>query len=300
MPNATESAGPEPASARRLVVPVAVALAVSGAVYAATQAVSPDINTSLFGQSATDTFPLKSWLASGVLALAAFQLYSALWLYGRLPIRRPSWLGRAHRASGLAAIVLSLPVAYHCLFAYGFRDFDRRTVVHSLAGCFFYGAFAAKVIAVRSRRLPGWALPVAGGTLLTLVVVLWYSAALWYFNNFDSPGLSPSVGAASRAYPAYAAPAGGAAATGGVIAVSYRGIAIAPAAVSVKVRSTVRWMNYDGTLHNVVVTSGPRRFSSPAFNKGGTYAATFTKPGVYRYLCTYHPATMKGTVRVVR
>ena len=31
------------------------------------------------------TFSLKSWLASGVLALAAFQLYSALWIYGRLP-----------------------------------------------------------------------------------------------------------------------------------------------------------------------------------------------------------------------
>jgi hypothetical protein len=66
--------------------------------------------------------------------------------------------------------------------------FDRRTVVHSIAGCFFYGAFAAKVIVVRSRRLPGWALPVAGGTMVTLVVVLWYSAALWDFDNFDSPG----------------------------------------------------------------------------------------------------------------
>jgi hypothetical protein len=29
---------------------------------------------------------------------------------------------------------------------------------------------------------------VAGGTTVTLVVLLWYPAALWYFNNFDSLG----------------------------------------------------------------------------------------------------------------
>ena len=164
----------------------------TGGVYLLTQVVTPDINTSLFGRSMTDAFALKAWLASGVLAFAAFQALSALWIYGRLPGRRPGRLGRAHRISGYAAIVLSLPIAYHCLFAYGFRDFDRRTAVHSIAGCFFYGAFTAKVIVVRSRRLPGWALPVAGGTMFTLVVVLWYSAALWYFDNFDAPGLSPA------------------------------------------------------------------------------------------------------------
>jgi uncharacterized protein DUF6529 len=54
-------------------------------------------------------------------------------------------------------------------------------------GCFLYGAFAAKVLLVHSRRLPGWALPVAGGALVTAVVVLWYSAALWYFNGFQLP-----------------------------------------------------------------------------------------------------------------
>jgi hypothetical protein len=169
-------------------------------VYLLTQLVTPDPTTGLFGQSPADTLSVKSWLASGVLALAAFQLYSALWIYGRLPWRKPAWLGRVHRATGYAAIALSLPIAYHCLVAYGFRSFDRRTLVHSLVGCFFYGAFAAKVIVVRSRRLPRWMLPVAGGTMLTLVVVLWYSAALWYFNNFNAPGLSPSVSAVHKTY----------------------------------------------------------------------------------------------------
>jgi hypothetical protein len=76
----------------------------------------------------------------------------------------------------------------HCLNAYGVQLTSVRVAVHSLAGCFFYGAFAAKVLLVRSRRLPGWALPVAGGILVTLAVVLWYSAALWYFHGFTLPG----------------------------------------------------------------------------------------------------------------
>ncbi|MGW0592694.1 DUF6529 family protein [Streptosporangium sp. NPDC002607] len=29
------------------------------------------------------------------------------------------------------------------------------------------------------RRLPTWALPLAGGTLVTLIAILWSSAALW-------------------------------------------------------------------------------------------------------------------------
>ena len=260
--------------------------------YLLTQVLTPDINTSLFGQSATDTFAIKAWLASGVLAFAVFQVASALWIYGRLPGRRPRRLGLAHRISGYSTIVLSLPIAYHCLFAYGFREFDRRTVIHSIAGCFFYGAFTAKVIVVRSRRLPGWALPAAGGTVFTLVVVLWYSAALWYFDDFDSPGLSPGVRAARTGAPAPPA--------GGVVRVRYRGISIAPANVAVRTGAKIRWTNYDATLHNVAITSGPVKFSSPAFDKGGSYQTTFATPGVYHYLCTFHPASMRGTITVAR
>src|SRR5437764_1350486 len=255
MADDVQTAGRQSGSLGRLLIPLGVALSVTGVVYLLTQVITLDVNTSLFGQSAADTFSLKSWMASGVLALAAFQLYSALWIYGRLPGRKPRWLGLAHRVSGYAAITLSLPIAYHCLRAYGFRDFDRRTVVHSIAGCFFYGAFAAKVIVVRWRRLPGWALPVAGGTMVTLVAVLWYSAALWYFNDFDSPGLSPSVGAARAAYPGSPTTAGGAAATptpvGGVVPVAYRGLSITPANLTVKAGVTIRWINFDATLHNV-------------------------------------------------
>ena len=303
MSDATPTLRREPVSSSKLLIPLGALLVVTAGVYLLTQVISPDINTSLFGQSATGTFKLKSWLASGVLALAAFQLYAALWIYGLLPGRKPAWLGRAHRAAGFAAILLSLPIAYHCLLAYGFRDSDRRTVVHSVAGCFFYGAFAAKVLVVRSRRLPRWALPVAGGTMVTLVVVLWYSAALWYFNDFDSPGLSPGTSAASsQGYPKGGGGAGAASAParGRVVPVAYRGIAIVPANVTVNKGAAVRWTNFDATLHNVAITRGPVKFSSPAFNKGASYRATFARPGVYHYLCTFHPATMKGTITVVR
>jgi Na+/H+ antiporter NhaD/arsenite permease-like protein len=62
-----------------------------------------------------------------------------------------------------------------------------RVAVHSLAGCFFYGAFVAKVLLVQSRRLPRWALPVAGGTLAVVIGVLWWTSALWYYNGFQLP-----------------------------------------------------------------------------------------------------------------
>ena len=45
---------------------------------------------------------------------------------------------------GVAAILLTLPIAYHWILAYGVQThIDRRVAVHSLAGCFLYGAIAA-------------------------------------------------------------------------------------------------------------------------------------------------------------
>ena len=174
--------------ATRLAPPL-LAAAVSAGVYVWAKSVTPDYGTSLFGQTATDTLPLKSWLATAVLALALLQVYTALWLYGRIRRgrARPRRLGTVHRLTGIGAILLTLPIAYHCLFAYGFQDFSTRVLVHSLAGSFIYGAIAAKVLVVRSRTLPGWALPAAGGIVVTAVVVLWYSSALWYFNDHSVP-----------------------------------------------------------------------------------------------------------------
>lgn len=149
---------------------------------------TPDYSgTGLFGRTAVDTLPLKSWLAAVAIGVAMFQLGTALWMYRKVPRARapPHRLGRVHRLAGAVLVLITLPVAYHCMFAYGIQTVDARVAVHSLAGVFLYGALAAKLTVVHSKRLPGWALPLAGGALLTGVAVLWYTSALWYFNGFS-------------------------------------------------------------------------------------------------------------------
>jgi hypothetical protein len=133
---------------------------------------------------------LKAWFATIAALLVVVQVTTALRLYGKVGRgSSPSWLGDAHRLSGTIAFVVSLPVAYHCLWAIGFSADPglNRVFVHSLAGCLFYGAFAAKVFAVRVHGLPGWLLPVAGGTVFTGLVGAWLTSAFWFF---DTQGLS--------------------------------------------------------------------------------------------------------------
>jgi hypothetical protein len=76
---------------------------------------------------------------------------------------------------------LTVPIAVHCLLAYGVQLTSPRVAVHSVAGCLFYGAFTAKVVIVRSRRLPGWTLPAAGAGLAALFALLWSTSAAWYY-----------------------------------------------------------------------------------------------------------------------
>jgi hypothetical protein len=50
-----------------------------------------------------------------------------------------------------------------------------------VAGCAFYGAFAGKVLLVHTRRIPSWSVPLAGALLLTTVVLIWLTSALYWF-----------------------------------------------------------------------------------------------------------------------
>jgi hypothetical protein len=122
----------------------------------------------------------KAWLATAAFALAVVQLFSALVMYGRIPVAAPSWIGGLHRWSGRAAVLLTVPVAVHCLFALGFQGGEPRVLVHSLFGCFFYGAFAAKMLVLRAR-VPNWTLPVLGGAVFTALTALWLTASVWFF-----------------------------------------------------------------------------------------------------------------------
>jgi hypothetical protein len=131
---------------------------------------------------------MKVWLASVAVLFALVQVGSALWLYGRLPLPAgPAWLGSLHRISGRVAFLVSLPVAYHCLYQLAFQDSTTRVLLHSLLGCAFYGAFAAKVVIVRSHTLPGWALPVAGGLVFTILVSVWLTSGLWFISSNGVP-----------------------------------------------------------------------------------------------------------------
>ena len=126
----------------------------------------------------------KSWLATAAFVLAVVQLGSALVMYGRIPVRAPSWIGGLHRWSGRAAVLLTVPVAVHCLYALGFQTGDLRALIHSAFGCFFYGAFAAKMLILREDHAPGWALPALGGAVFSGMTALWLTASYWYFTTF--------------------------------------------------------------------------------------------------------------------
>jgi len=98
---------------------------------------------------------MKAWLATGALALGVVQAFTALRMYGRIR-QRPTLRAATftHRVSGVVVVLLTLPVAFHCLWSLGFGSYSTRVLVHSLMGCTFYGVFLTKMLAVRSRRLP--------------------------------------------------------------------------------------------------------------------------------------------------
>ena len=162
---------------------VAVVLYVVGRVH------TPDYTIGLFGATGLGVFRIKSALATVALGLAVVQVLLALWIYQKLPLagRAPKPVGMTHRVIGFIALAVTLPVAIHCLMAYGVVLTDPRIVIHSIAGCVLYGAFVAKVLLVQSKKLPGWALPVAGGLLALLIALLWYTSALWYYNGYKVP-----------------------------------------------------------------------------------------------------------------
>src|SRR6266508_2937331 len=140
-----------------------------------------DIVTTVF----SSTIAAKAWLATVVILLALVQVTTAARMWGRLsflPVRGRG-VARVHRWSGRVAFLVSLPVFFQCVTVLGFQTPDARVAIHSVAGTFVYGVFAAKILIVRDRSLPGWVLPAAGATLASTLGVLWLTSSLWYFTN---------------------------------------------------------------------------------------------------------------------
>jgi cytochrome c553 len=154
----------------------------------------------------SDPLHLKAGFATAAAVLACFQVFTAAWIFRRLPWSKPAWVNPVHRWSGRLAFVCTLPVAYHCIFKLGFRDPSTRVLVHGLLGCAVYGAFAAKVTIVRLRRFPFPVLPVAGGLLFAVLIGVWYTSALWLYTR-SAPAAAPATGV--RTAPANADAAAG-------------------------------------------------------------------------------------------
>ena len=140
-----------------------------------------DLVTTVF----SSTIAAKAWLATAAVVLALVQVTTAARIYGKLsflPERGPT-VARIHRWSGRIAFLCTLPVFFHCVTILGFQTPDARVAIHSLVGTFVYGVFVAKVLIVRDHSLPRWALPTAGLTLASVLVVLWATSSLWYFTT---------------------------------------------------------------------------------------------------------------------
>jgi hypothetical protein len=129
---------------------------------------------------------VKAWLATAAFLLALVQLGTAVSMYRRRRppvVRAPAWVPVLHRWSGRSAVLVTVPVAVHCLYALGFQGGSTRVLLHSLLACFFYGVFATKMLVLQLPRSPRWAFPLFGGALFTAMTALWLSSAVWFFTT---------------------------------------------------------------------------------------------------------------------
>ena len=188
MTDQTHAAGSQPSrSVRWLLVALAagVVVAVVVGLLARQTAVDPETYPGgTFKLFFTSPLYLKAWLTTAALVVAVAQPLTGAWLFKWLPWRRPDGLAIFHRIAGWLVLALTLPVAYLCVFRFGFYIDPGRVLAHCLLGCALYGAFAAKVVVVRVDRLPSWTYALAGGLVFAILFVLWWISALWLFRTF--------------------------------------------------------------------------------------------------------------------
>lgn len=101
---------------------------------------------------------------------------------------------------------------------------------------------------------------------------------------------------ATMTMPMTAAPAASKTTPVATDSVSIQNFAFAPAAITVKVGTTVTWTNHDDEAHTVFFAFDGSR-SPILVNSANIYHKTFTTPGTYTYHCTIHPF-MTGVVVV--
>jgi len=177
---------PRGAAVTAVLLLVGAAVALSLGVYAKTHTPA---RRPLFLLGFSGMLQMKAWLTTIALALIVVQVVTASWMWGRLP-GAPVATGTValvHRWSGAVAFVVTVPVAFHCIWALGFGSTSLRVVAHGVAGCVFYGAYAAKMLGLRLREVPAQTLPVLGSLVVASIVVVWLTAALWFFTRSGLP-----------------------------------------------------------------------------------------------------------------
>jgi len=79
------------------------------------------------------------------------------------------------------------------------------------------------------------------------------------------------------------------------VAVKIANFAFSPQTITVPAGTVVQWTNTDSVAHTA--TASDNSFDSGNLNQNKSWSYTFTKPGKYAYVCSYHP-NMTGTVIV--
>ncbi len=79
------------------------------------------------------------------------------------------------------------------------------------------------------------------------------------------------------------------------VAVKISNYAFSPQTITVTAGTAVMWTNMDQIAHTV--TASDNSFDSGNLNQNQSWTHTFSKPGKYAYVCSYHP-NMTATVIV--
>lgn len=85
--------------------------------------------------------------------------------------------------------------------------------------------------------------------------------------------------------------------SGDAVTVEMKNLQFAPQGIRVKPGTTVTWVNNDTVAHNVSQIESAF-LSQDEVKQSDSYRFTFSKPGVYRYQCTFHHPHMNGVVIV--
>jgi plastocyanin len=73
--------------------------------------------------------------------------------------------------------------------------------------------------------------------------------------------------------------------------------------VNLESRITWKWTDEAADVHDVKLTSAPKgfkKFQTEPGSAGFTYSKTLTKPGTYRFICTFHEEDNMRMTIVVR